>query len=158
MKKNRTIVKFVFIAALMGFVSPSVNIESENSSVSLSTAAPISLGISLFHQAEARPVRRQSRRVARRTSRRTAHRVNHRHNAARYYGGGHRHYGYYGGRAVVGFAAGLAVGSIVSAATMPTTCVTTYVNGVSYRRCGSAYYQPVYQGDTVVYRVVNPPL
>jgi hypothetical protein len=40
---------------------------------------------------------------------------------------------------------------------MPTSCVTTYVGGVAYRRCGSTYYQPFYQGDTVVYKVVPAP-
>jgi len=47
--------------------------------------------------------------------------------------------------------------TMISAASMPTTCVTTYVNGISYRRCGNAYYQPFYEGNTVVYKVVNAP-
>jgi len=71
----------------------------------------------------------------------------------RYYG----RRGYYGGRPLLAFGAGLAIGSMITAASMPTTCVTTYVNGITYRRCGSAYYQPFYEGDTVAYRVVTSP-
>ena len=82
--------------------------------------------------------------------------VNVNHNN-RYYGGHGRGYGYYGGRPIVAFSTGLVIGSIIASASMPTSCVTTYVNGISYRRCGSSYYQPFYEGDTMVYRVVNSP-
>lgn len=34
---------------------------------------------------------------------------------------------------------------------------TVITNNISYRRCGSAYYRPYYQGSTVVYKVVNSP-
>ncbi len=71
----------------------------------------------------------------------------------RYYGRS----GYYGGRALLAFGTGLAIGSMITAASMPSSCVTTYANGVTYRRCGSSYYQPFYEGDTVAYRVVASP-
>ena len=71
----------------------------------------------------------------------------------RYYGRS----GYYGGRALLAFGTGLAIGSMITAASMPSSCVTTYVNGISYRQCGSSYYQPFYEGDSVAYRVVNSP-
>ncbi len=83
--------------------------------------------------------------------------VNVNHNSNRYYGGHGRGYGYYGGRPILAFSTGLIIGSVIASASMPTTCTTTYVNGVSYRRCGSSYYQPFYEGDTMVYKVVNSP-
>ncbi len=82
--------------------------------------------------------------------------VNVNHNN-RYYGGHGRGYGYYGGRPILAFSTGLVIGSVIASASMPTTCTTTYVNGVSYRRCGSSYYQPFYEGDTMVYKVVSSP-
>jgi hypothetical protein len=75
----------------------------------------------------------------------------------RYYGGYGHGYGYYGNDAIYGFAAGLVIGSMIAASTMPTTCTTLVANGISYRRCGSSYYQPFYQGDTLVYKVVAAP-
>lgn len=38
----------------------------------------------------------------------------------------------------------------------PSGCTVVVTNGISYHRCGSAYYQQTWQGDTVVYVVVNP--
>jgi len=69
------------------------------------------------------------RRSVRRTSRRTARRVSRRHS-------------YYGGAAVVGAAAVtvIAVGTIV--ATLPPSCSTVFVNGVSYHNCAGTYYVP----------------
>ena len=32
------------------------------------------------------------------------------------------------------------------------------VNGVTYARCGSSWYQPVYDNGQLAYQVVNPPL
>ncbi len=58
----------------------------------------------------------------------------------RCYGGYGHGYGYYGNRAIYGFAAGLVIGSMIAASTMPTTCTTVVANGISYRRCGSSYY------------------
>ena len=75
----------------------------------------------------------------------------------RYYGGYGHGYGYYYGRPIVAFTTGLVIGSIIAASTMPTTCTTVVVGGVSYRQCGTTYYQPFYQGDTLVYKVVASP-
>jgi hypothetical protein len=41
---------------------------------------------------------------------------------------------------------------------MPSSCVTIVHVGTSYKRCDNTYYKPVYQGDTVVYKVVPAPL
>jgi hypothetical protein len=38
----------------------------------------------------------------------------------------------------------------------PTTCVTTAVNGVTYKQCGDTWYRPAFAGTTT-YVVVNPP-
>jgi hypothetical protein len=75
----------------------------------------------------------------------------------RYYGGYGRGYGYYGGAPVLAFATGLALGSVIAASTMPRSCTTVVTSGISYRRCGNSYYQPFYQGDTLVYKSVNYP-
>ncbi len=84
--------------------------------------------------------------------------VNNRNN--RYYGGGRGHrggYGYYRGAPVLAFAAGMAIGSVIAASTMPSSCTTIITNGISYRRCDNSYYQPFYEGDTLVYRSVVSP-
>jgi hypothetical protein len=47
------------------------------------------------------------------------------------------------------------VGSIVNS--VPPSCSTVVVNGVSYSQCGSTWYQPQYAGTSVQYVVVNPP-
>jgi hypothetical protein len=47
------------------------------------------------------------------------------------------------------------VGSIVN--TLPTGCVVTVVNGISYQQCGSTWYQPQYVGSSVSYVVVAHP-
>jgi hypothetical protein len=52
-------------------------------------------------------------------------------------------------------AAAVAVGSLVR--TLPPSCSTVVVNGVSYSQCGSTWYLPQYSGTTVQYVVVNPP-
>jgi len=75
----------------------------------------------------------------------------------RYYGGYGRGYGYYGGAPVLAFTTGLALGSMIAASTMPRSCTTVVTNGISYRRCGNSYYQPFYQGDTLVYKSVSYP-
>jgi hypothetical protein len=81
----------------------------------------------------------------------------------RYYGGGYRGgrgyggYGYYRGAPILAFGAGLAIGSVIAASTMPSTCTTVVTSGVSYRRCDNSYYQPFYEGDTLVYRSVDSP-
>jgi hypothetical protein len=78
----------------------------------------------------------------------------------------HGHGGYHGGccyhpvaraAAVTATAAATAVvvGSIVS--TLPPSCTTIVANGISYRQCGSTWYQPQLSGSSTTYVVVNPP-
>ena len=78
-----------------------------------------------LQQAEAGAYRRSVRRTARRTARRTS-----------------RRHSYDGGAAVVGAAAvtAVAVGTIV--ATLPPSCSTVVVNGVTYHNCSGTYYVP----------------
>lgn len=95
--------------------------------------------------------------------------------------------GYYGGGGCYGcgwdnndgFGAGLAVGAvtgtIVGAAVassssktvvvtpgtvvtaLPSGCGAVVVNGLTYQRCGSVWYQPQYVGSSVQYVIVNQP-
>jgi hypothetical protein len=41
--------------------------------------------------------------------------------------------------------------------TLPPACTRIVVNGVSYQRCGSTWYQPQFSGTETVYIVVAPP-
>jgi hypothetical protein len=75
------------------------------------------------------------------------------------YGGG---YGYNDGWDHHPVAAGLAigagaaiVGSIVNS--VPPSCSTMVVNGISYSQCGSTWYAPQYSGTNVQYVVVDAP-
>ena len=72
-----------------------------------------------------------------------------------YYGDYHHHN--VGAAVVAGAVTGLVVGSIVAAASMPPSCTTVVSQGVTYRQCGSTWYQPQYAGSQVNYIVVNPP-
>ncbi len=60
-------------------------------------------------------------------------------------------------RAPVGaaVAGALVVGAIVS--TLPPSCRTLIVDGISYHRCDGVYYEPSYRGTDVVYVVVDDP-
>jgi hypothetical protein len=49
----------------------------------------------------------------------------------------------------------VAVGSVVYA--LPGGCTSVVVNGVNLMSCGSAFYQPVFQGGAVAYQVVPGP-
>lgn len=49
------------------------------------------------------------------------------------------------------------VGSIVSPAQMPSSCVQVIRYDIAYMQCGSTWYQPQYQGSNVTYVVVNAP-
>jgi hypothetical protein len=69
-----------------------------------------------------------ARRTGRRTARRTSQRVTHRHVAR-------------GTRVYV----------------LPSGCTTVVVGGVTYHNCGGVYYQAYYEGDQVVYVVVDQP-
>ena len=48
-----------------------------------------------------------------------------------------------------------AIGSI--AYTLPPSCTTVVVNGMSYQQCGSTWYEPRFAGTSVSYVVVSPP-
>ena len=47
------------------------------------------------------------------------------------------------------------VGSIVRS--VPPSCQTIVINGISYSQCGSTWYMPQMQGTAVTYVVVAPP-
>jgi len=72
-----------------------------------------------------------------------------------------RHGGYYDRRyrpvartaAVV--ATAVVVGSIIYS--LPSNCTTVVTNNISYRQCGSTWYQPRYSGGSTSYVVVNAP-
>ncbi len=49
----------------------------------------------------------------------------------------------------------LPIGTAVAA--LPSGCASTQVGGLTYYQCGGAYYQPVYSGPNLVYKVVMPP-
>ena len=81
------------------------------------------------------------------------------------YHGGYHGGGYYddhndgigvGGAIAIGVA-GMAIGSMITAAALPPSCSTVSVNGITYQQCGSTWYQPQYSGSQVNYIVVNPP-
>lgn len=80
-----------------------------------------------------------------------------------YYRGG----GYYGGGCCyhpVAVAAAVTATAVVTAAvvgsivhSVPPSCSTVIVNGLTYQQCGSTWYQPQFSGTTTTYIVVNPP-
>jgi hypothetical protein len=52
-------------------------------------------------------------------------------------------------------ATAMAVGAIVNS--IPPSCSSVVVSGVSYSQCGSTWYRPQYTGTTVQYVVVTAP-
>lgn len=67
-----------------------------------------------------------------------------------------RHGGYHPIATGVAIGATIAVvGSIVN--TLPSGCTTIVTNGVSYRQCGSTWYEPRYSGNNVTYVVIEAP-
>ena len=48
-----------------------------------------------------------------------------------------------------------AIGSVTYS--LPSSCVTTVVGGVSYYQCGGTWYAPQMDGTSVTYVVVSPP-
>ena len=74
-----------------------------------------------------------------------------------YYGGGGCCYRPYApiARTAAAVATGIAIGSV--AYSLPSTCTTTVVNGMTYQQCGNTWYQPQMSGSTTSYVVVNPP-
>ena len=177
-KKNSFLVKFAVTAAMVGFFSPSVSVKTVTPSGNGFGAMPIEMNVSLFTQAEARRGGGGARRSGGANRSRSTNRnrntnrnknvnrnrnvnrnvnVNVNHNR-RYYGGHSRGYdGYYRGAPLMAFTTGLVIGSVIAASTMPSTCTTIVANGVSYRRCDNSYYQPFYEGDTLVYKAVVSP-
>ena len=185
-KKNSFLVKFAVAAAMVGFFSPSVSVKTIAPSGNGFTAMPLEMSVSLFTQAEARrggggahrggganrsrsgnrsrntnknrnvnKNKNVNRNVNRNVNKNVNVNVN---NNRRYYGGHSRgHYGYYRGAPLMAFTTGLVIGSVIAASTMPSTCTTIVANGISYRRCDNSYYQPFYEGDTLVYKVVSSP-
>ncbi len=107
----------ITVVAVLGFISDSMD-----------TRVP---GWMTMQQAEAGPHRRSVRRTSRRTARRTSRRHSHYHHGGRYYGG-----------AAVGAAVvtAIAIGTIV--ATLPPSCSTLIVDGVTYHNCSGTYYAP----------------
>ena len=180
-KKNSFLVKFAVAASMVGFFSPSVSVKTITPSGDDFTAMPIEMSVSLFTQAEARrgggatrsrsSNRSRNTNKNRNTNRNTNRNVNKNvnrnvnknvnvnvNNNRRYYGGHSRgYYGYYRGAPLMAFTTGLVIGSVIAASTMPSTCTTVVANGISYRRCDNSYYQPFYEGDTLVYKVVSSP-
>lgn len=75
----------------------------------------------------------------------------------RYYYDRRHYHSNVGGAFAVGALTGLAIGSIITAASLPPSCSTVYVSGYPYRQCGSTWLQPQYQGSQVTYVVINPP-
>lgn len=76
-----------------------------------------------------------------------------------YYGGG-RYYNSYPTYPAGGVAAGIVIGSTLTAAAFSaqkSSCSAVSVNGMTYYQCGSTWYQPSYQGGNVTYIVVNAP-
>ena len=69
---------------------------------------------------------------------------------------GHRHGGYH--PVATGVAIGVTaavIGSIVY--TLPSGCTTVVRAGISYRQCGSTWYEPRYSGNNVTYVVIETP-
>ena len=113
-KRDRFTIKFAIVALGLGVFSPSVDIGRAmltKNTVNTHIASTV-IKITLFNEAEARPVHRQARRTGRRSGRRAARRTTHRHNA---YGGG-RYYGYgYDNRRRDNTGAAVAAGVIIGA-------------------------------------------
>lgn len=166
--KNIFVFKFTVVAVMVGLFSPSIQIEEK--------ANQSMIKVSVLQKAEAKRgggkrggnksrSRNSNKNVNRNVNKNTNKNVNVNRNTNknvnvnvnhnRYYGG-HRH-GYYRGRPLVGFTTGLVIGTMIAASTMPTTCTTVIVNGINYRRCSNSYYQPFYEGDVLVYKVVSSP-
>lgn len=61
------------------------------------------------------------------------------------------------GDVMLGAITGLAIGAVVTAASMPPTCQNIIINNISYRQCGSTWYQPYYVGTELRFQVVAPP-
>ncbi len=147
---NKTLVKFTVVAMMMGFFSPSVEFQSVGLEETKFFSAQTNFTISLMNEAEARP----ARRVARRTTRRTVHR-----HSGFYRGGGYYHGGAYHpvARWTLVTLSALALGSVISSASMSSSCTNVAVNGITYKNCDGTYFEPYFDGDSEEYKVVADP-
>jgi hypothetical protein len=154
-KHNKVLVRFSIIAILLGFMSPSVDIQPQKVAFTGPLNMSANISISLLHESEATPLRRTTRRTARRTSRRTVHR-----HSGFYRGGGYYHRGVYHPVATWSLVtlSALAVGSIISSSSMSSSCMSQVVNGITYKNCDGTYFEPYYDGDSLEYKVVASPL
>ena len=151
--KNKILTKVAIVAMMLGLFSPLIVLEKKDNETTLK--------VSLLQIAEARRGNRNVNRNVNRNSNRNVNRnVNVNVNSGRYHGHHHHHgrYGSYHGHPILAFTTAVAIGSMVAAATMPKSCTVIIANGVSYKKCSGAYYQPFYQGDTLVYKSVSSPI
>ena len=61
-----------------------------------------------------------------------------------------------GGAAFCPVVSAVPIGTVVQ--TLPAGCTSVVVNGVSYSDCGGAFYKAAFQGNNLVYVVVEKPL
>jgi hypothetical protein len=186
MKKKNILGKFTIVAAMIGFFSPSVSVQTDVKSAHNSySAAPIQLNISLLNTAEARrgggrggasrggSARRSSgasrsggsARRGSSTTRNKNRNVNRNKNVNRnvnrnvnvnhrYYGGHPPHRGFYGGggyyyggsyhpvaRFTFAMLTAVAIGTIISSASMSSSCTTMNVSGISYKQCDGTWFK-----------------
>ena len=181
--KNRFIVKFSVVAIAIGVLSPSLSFTPKIVATQGYQASISQLHISLFNVAEAkkknaRPAGKKRAKPSNKpkvktknsnknTNKNSNKNVNVNNNVNKNVNANvnvnvnhnnHGRYGHYHGRPLVAFTTALVVGTMVAAATMPTTCTVVVVNGIKYKRCDNTYYQPFYEGETLVYKVVDAPL
>lgn len=138
--------RFIIVSMLVGVFSPNVDIVFAN--------GKSQVDISIFHKADAK-VKRHKHKPPH--SKPPHHKPSNHYYYTPYYKHHHHHHGYYHGRQILAFTAGLAIGSIIASSTMPTTCISVMVDGITYRKCGNTYYKPFYHGNTLVYEVVRSP-
>ncbi len=182
---KRSMFKFAVVSLMMGVFSPGIHTVPEHAAAEGGVYYDFSLfaqaearrfhGGSVHRGAmRARAPRNINRNVNRNINRNVNRNVNINRNVhvhRGYYGGGvhyhsafYRGGGYYVGTTwhpvanfTFGMLTGLAIGSIISSASMSSSCTTVHANGISYKRCGSTYYEPFYEGDHLQYRVVPRP-
>jgi len=172
--KSKFFLKFSIVTVGIGILSPSVSLTPQVTLTTEHQASSMQLDISLFAQAEARRdgdgVNRNKNKNRNRNNNKNVN-VNKNKNVNKNVNTNvnvnknvnvnvntNRRYGNYRGRPLVAFSTALVVGTMVAAATMPTSCTIIVLNGISYKKCENSYYQPFYEGDTLVYKVVASPL
>lgn len=106
-----------------------------------------------------------NRNVNRNINRNVNVNVNHRYYGGRpVYGGFYRGGGYYYGGVYHPVAAftftmltAMAIGSIISSASMSSSCRTMNVSGINYKNCDGTWFKPFYDGSNLQYEVVSSP-